>query len=244
MQGKTFLLIHGTWLGGWIWTPVVERLRAAGARAFAPTMTGCGERSHLLTPDVGLATHVQDVLACADGAELGDIILVGHSFAGITLTGAADRLRGRIRRLVFFDALIPTTQRPAAIVRAADGDWPASWKARQAKFIDGYKMDFFAEYPLAMLTNAHDGPLGQSIRRRVSLHPAKQWTDKLERAPEAWADFPRTYWHCAGQNHNPSSAAMYGPAQAPGWDYQDLPFDRMAMLSHPEAIAALLAALD
>jgi pimeloyl-ACP methyl ester carboxylesterase len=242
-RGKTFLLVHGTWLGGWIWTPVVARLRAGGARVFAPTLTGCGERGHLLTPDIGLETHIQDILAVTAAEELRDIILVGHSFAGITITGAADRMRDKIRRLVFFDALIPTPARSAAIMPEPDGQWPQSWQARQAKFVDGYKMDFFADYELAMLTNAPDSALGQSIRRRVSYHPAKQWTDQLSLRNGGWEGLARTYWHCAGQIHRPSSPAMFGPAKGPGWDYQDLPFDRTPMLAEPDAVAEALAGL-
>jgi len=103
----TFVLVHGASHGGWCWNPVLDRLRAAGHRASAPTLTGLGERAHLLTPAVDLETHVADVMAHIEWEELADVVLVGHSYGGMVVTGVADRMAGRLAALVYLDAFVP-----------------------------------------------------------------------------------------------------------------------------------------
>jgi len=103
---KTFVLVHGAWHGGWCWSRVAEPLRAMGHRVFTPTQTGVGERQHLLEPDITLNTFVQDVANVLLWEDLDDVILVGHSFGGLTITGVADILPQRLRHLVYVDAFI------------------------------------------------------------------------------------------------------------------------------------------
>lgn len=103
----TFVLIHGGIQGGWVWERVIALLRAAGHEAFAPTLTGCGELAHLLTRDVGLETHVQDVVNVLEGDDLHDVILVGHSYGATVVTVVADRVRDRLAHLVIVDGAQP-----------------------------------------------------------------------------------------------------------------------------------------
>jgi pimeloyl-ACP methyl ester carboxylesterase len=92
----TFLLVQPAWLGGWCWDKVAMRLRACGHDVYAPTLTGLGERAHLTRPDVGLATHIDDVVSVAEFDDLDDVILVGTSSGGTVITGVANRIPGRI----------------------------------------------------------------------------------------------------------------------------------------------------
>lgn len=103
----TFVLVHGTWHGGWVWKYVRNILEDQGHRVFTPTLTGCGEREHLSAPDVGLETHIQDIINVIEYEDLNDVILVGHSFTGVAITGVADRFKERIKHICFFDALVP-----------------------------------------------------------------------------------------------------------------------------------------
>ena len=103
----TFVLVHGATAGGWVWKVVGAELEQAGHVVYRPTLTGLGERVHLLTREVGLDTHITDVVNHILYEELTDIILVGHSYGGLVVTGVTDRLPDRIRELVYFDALIP-----------------------------------------------------------------------------------------------------------------------------------------
>lgn len=102
----TFVLVHGAWHGSWCWKRVRRQLQSQGHEVFTPTLTGLGERSHLLTPEVNLETHILDVVNLVRWEELSDIVLCGHSYAGCVVTGVADRLPDRIRSLVYLDAFI------------------------------------------------------------------------------------------------------------------------------------------
>jgi pimeloyl-ACP methyl ester carboxylesterase len=103
----TFVLIHGAWKGGWSWWMVAAGLRAAGHVVYTPTLTGLGERSHLLRPDITIADHVEDVVKVFEFEELTDVVLVGHSYGGMVIVGAASRIPERVRSLVFVDAIVP-----------------------------------------------------------------------------------------------------------------------------------------
>lgn len=103
----TFLFVHGAWHGGWCWKAVEARLRAAGHETHAPTLTGVGERAHLARPDIDADTHVEDILNVIKWRELKDVILVGHSYGGLIITGVAGRVPEKIRALVYLDAFAP-----------------------------------------------------------------------------------------------------------------------------------------
>jgi pimeloyl-ACP methyl ester carboxylesterase len=103
----TFVLVHGAWHGGWCWRDTAAALRAAGHQVFTPTHTGVGERSHQSAENITLETHIRDVCGCIEWEELNDVILVGHSYGGMVITGVADRMAGRIRALVYLDAFVP-----------------------------------------------------------------------------------------------------------------------------------------
>ena len=103
----TFVLVHGGGHGGWCYQRVARILRSAGHEVYAPTMTGLGERSHLLSPDIDLDLHISDVVAVLQYEDLHDVILVGHSYGGMVITGVADRAAERVGRLVYLDAANP-----------------------------------------------------------------------------------------------------------------------------------------
>src|SRR5262249_51762833 len=103
----TYVLVHGGGHGGWCYQRVARILREAGHEGSAPTLAGLGERSHLLRPDVDLDMHIRDVTAVLHYEDLRDVILVGHSYGGMVITGAADRASDRVGRLVYLDAANP-----------------------------------------------------------------------------------------------------------------------------------------
>jgi len=103
----TFVLVHGGWHGSWCWKRVRNALQARGHDVFTPTLTGVGERSHLLSPDVNLDTHITDVVNLIRWEELSGVVLCGHSYGGCVITGVADRLSDRIAALVYLDAFVP-----------------------------------------------------------------------------------------------------------------------------------------
>ena len=103
----TFVLVHGAWIGGEIWQPIARPLRAAGHDVHAPTLTGVGARSHLLRAGIDLDTHITDILNVIKFEELSDIVLVGHSYGGMVVTGVVDAVPDKIVALVYLDAFVP-----------------------------------------------------------------------------------------------------------------------------------------
>jgi pimeloyl-ACP methyl ester carboxylesterase len=104
---KTFVLIHGAWHGGWCWRRVADLLEQRGHKVFAPTLTGLGERSHLLRSDINLDTHIADVVNVVKWEDLKDVVLVGHSYGGFPMSGAIEQIHDRISSVVFLDAFVP-----------------------------------------------------------------------------------------------------------------------------------------
>src|ERR1700682_4081765 len=102
-----FVLVHGAWHGGGCWRRVADRLRAGGHAVFTPTLTGLGERAHLLRSGIGLDTHITDVVNAMTCEELTDVVLCGHSYGGFVISGVAERIAPAIRALVFLDAFMP-----------------------------------------------------------------------------------------------------------------------------------------
>ena len=242
-ESKTFILVHGTWLGGWSWQYVRRILERAGHDVYAPSLTGCGDRAHLISPDVGLDTHIQDIVGIIDLEGLDDVILVGHSFAGMVITGVADARREKIRRIVFFDALVPAEGRMSGVSRTPEGELSEYFVKRMEKFVDGYKMDYFDSYPLKMLVPDSETEIQALLNEKITLHPMRAWSDVLELENGGWEGLPRTYIHCVGQEYSMSSEAMVGPARAPGWQFLELDIPRGGMFTHPELVAETFANL-
>jgi pimeloyl-ACP methyl ester carboxylesterase len=182
-----------------------------------------------------------------EAEELDDIVLVGHSFSGIAMTGAADRVRTtrRIRRLVFFDALIPAPGRMGGAPRdPATGDLTEWFTKRIPGFLKGYKMDFLKDYPIQMLANDDEPEVQALARRNVKPHPMKGWTDQLQLVNGGWTGLPCTLIIAGAQQFAPSSEAMFGPALGnPDWTIETLPISRLGMLTQPDLVARTLLAL-
>jgi pimeloyl-ACP methyl ester carboxylesterase len=104
---KTFVLIHGAWHGGWCWRRVADRLQAQGHKVFAPTLTGLGERTHLLTGDVNLDTHIADIVNLLRWENVTDACLVPHSYGGWPASGALERIGDRVSSIVWLDSFLP-----------------------------------------------------------------------------------------------------------------------------------------
>ena len=173
----TFVLVHGTTGGGWVWKNIARPLRAAGHEVYTPTLTGLGERQHLLTPDVGLDTHVMDIVNVLRFEDLRDVVLVGHSYGGMVITGVAEQLPQRIAELVFFDAVVPYDGESA--IDATGQTTAQEFEAMVENEGEGW------------LIPVQHGP--NDVPAMNTPHPWKSWTDPLTtRNPVALA-LPRTY---------------------------------------------------
>ena len=106
-SSATFVLVHGAWSGGWCYARVAALLRSRGHTVFTPTLTGQGERAHLLSGAINLSTHIEDVLGVFRFERLSEVILAGHSYGGMVITGVADRIADRVAALAYLDAFVP-----------------------------------------------------------------------------------------------------------------------------------------
>ena len=239
-----FVLVHGTWHGGWVWSQVATLLRTEGHNVITPTCTGCGDRVHLSTPEVGLETHITDIENSINWAEMDSVVLVGHSFSGLTITGVADRLKDRIQQIVFFDAIVPRPGRMSGVVKdSKTGEYPTWWQEREKKFIDGHKMVLWEDYPIEMLVPTSYSNQKSRLKKLITTHPAKQWTDELMLKNGGWEGLHRAFIHCAGQRYRLTSENMIGPARGSGWNFISLNIPRDGMLTHPELVTSQLIKL-
>lgn len=200
MAGKaTYVLVHGAGHGGWCYQRVARLLRAAGHDVYTPTLTGLGERSHLLTPEVGLDTHIADVVGVLENEDLRDVILAGHSYGGIVITGAADRALDRIGQLVFLDAAILYDGESLAKVTPA-----ISTMRKEARMVDGVDLVLWPDQPIARsIYGVEDEADWAWMAERLRPHPWRAFNDPLKLDdPEAVARLPRTVINC------PSTLAM------------------------------------
>ncbi len=226
------VLVHGAWHGGWCWARVVPLLRDAGHAVFAPTLTGLGDRAHLFHPDIGLADHVADVVALIEAEELSDLVLVGHSYAGMVISGVAERAAGRIRRLVYLDAFVPEHgQSLMALARPAPaGEAPPRPEGNR---VPSRTTSFFG------IDDADDAAW---VARRVVDQPLLTMTQPLDAPTGAAQSLPRTFVYCSGRPMGSFDQFKARFETDPAWRYHDLPTGHDAMVTDPAGLAALLLA--
>jgi len=106
-ENYTFVLVHGATAGGWEWKTTGKFLTDDGHTVYRATLTGLGEREHLNSTDVDLQTHINDVVNLILYEDLHDVVLTGHSYGGMVITGVIDRIPERIKHVVFLDAAVP-----------------------------------------------------------------------------------------------------------------------------------------
>ena len=102
-----FLLVHGAWCGGWVWRKVADRLRSFGHNVYTPSLSGMGDRSHLLSANISLQTHIEDIFNIVEFERLTNVVLVAHSYGGMVATGVADRIPDKIDALIYLNAALP-----------------------------------------------------------------------------------------------------------------------------------------
>jgi pimeloyl-ACP methyl ester carboxylesterase len=233
---RTFVLVHGAWHGGWCWRRVADLLQAQGHRVFAPTLSGLAERSHLLDAGlaIGLATHVSDIAHLLRWEGLSDVVLCGHSYGGMVISGVAERAAddpGAIRALVFLDAFVP-----------ADGEAMAdltSPAVREA--ISGQAACGAATVPpvaaAVFRVNEQDRAW---VDAQCTPQPLATLTDRIALSGARERVARKVYVRAAGYPSVAFDAARARLASDPGWQVLEVPCGHDAMLDMPERVAAIL----
>ena len=234
------MLAHGSWHGAWCWRRVQYRLLRDGHRVFAVSYTGMGERAHLLSPEITIHTFVADLLGLIEAEELEDVILVGHSFGGVPITGVADVAPERLRHLVYLDGLVLASgehsfsslppdeaeHRTQSAAAATDGlavpvphKLPAVWGLRKGE----------ADYDWVL--------------RRLTPHPLRTYTTALELRAPIGNGVLCTYVECTAPLHPMLAESRALVASLDSWSTVRLDAPHDAMITHPDEVAGLLAGL-
>lgn len=183
-----FVLVHGAWHGGWCWQRVVTELTRLGHRVHAPTLTGLGERAHLLSPAITLETHIADVMAVIEAEELHGVVLAVHSYAGMIGTAVTDRMAARLKHLVYVDAVVPQPGETWGSTHA-----PAAREARLAAAQASQDYSFAPPDPSVFGLAGDDHAW---VARRQVPHPGHTYTAPLSFDPARVAAVPRTFIDC------------------------------------------------
>lgn len=233
-----YVLVHGAWHGGWCWKRVAPLLRAAGHEVFTPTLTGLGERKHLMSPDIGLDTHIQDVVGVLDYEDLHDVILVGHSYAGMVVTGVAYRAPERIAQLVYLDAFVPEDGK--ALVDYQPSETRELFVEKTRAEGEGYKLP--ALIPPEAFGVTAEGDLAW-VRPRMDPHPFKTKLDPVHLTDPRGAEIPRTFIWCNAPADIPFRQFAERARSDESWRYFELASGHCAMIAKPKELADLLIRL-
>jgi pimeloyl-ACP methyl ester carboxylesterase len=223
-ESATYVIVPGMWSGGWDWRAVDSILTARGHRVFRVTLTGLGERVHLATPAVGLRTHIEDVVNTILWEELSNVVLVGHSYGGMVISGVADVLPDRISRLVYVEAFVPES---GESVESLAG--PGFRTLVSQNTLDG-------------MIRAPWVPEERPVPKEVP-HPHRSFTDTLILANPAARLLPASYVLTIEGDSDPSKdgfALFAARASARGWPVHRMPGDHTPARSAPERLVLLL----
>jgi pimeloyl-ACP methyl ester carboxylesterase len=239
----TFVLVHGAWHGGWCYRDTARALRGMGHEVFTPTHTGLGERSHWSRESITLETHIRDVAGCIEAEELRDVVLCGHSYGGMVITGVADRMPERIRALVYLDAFVPANGDslngllPAALPAEVAAQFLAGFRGAALEGNSGLMQPIPAEaFNVAEQHRAW-------VNRRCVAQPLATFEMPLLLAGKHEQVKTRLYILADGWDPSPFRhfARLY--AEKPGWQVTTMPCGHDLMIDMPKELAATLARL-
>jgi pimeloyl-ACP methyl ester carboxylesterase len=228
------VLVHGAWHGGWCWRRVADRLQQAGHRVFAPTLTGVGERRHLLSATVDLETHIQDLLGLLEAEELEDVVLVGHSYAGLVISGVAARVPKRLRRLVYLDALLVEDGQSWA---EAFPPGVAEARRKSATTTNGVKT---IPPPDPVIYGFADAADTEWVRRRMTPHPYAPFEQKARWGGPLGSGVPRLYIDCTRPRLDALATMKDRYRGRPDWPFVEVKTGHDAMVSDPGELTRLL----
>ncbi|WGK65682.1 alpha/beta fold hydrolase [Croceiramulus getboli] len=221
-DSKTFLFVHGAWGGGWEYAKVDSLLSSQGHRVYHPTLTGLGERMHLMNDNINLDTHIQDVINVIQFEQLNNIILVGHSYGGMVVTGVADKLPERIAHLVYLDAFVP---KDGESVRSINGE--DVWNAMIVPKLEGQQV----QYPF--------GPTAAEYPMDVP-QPVQTLTQSLELKNPKRAKIPTAFILMEENGNAPFTDWGANRARAQEWPVYTMQGGHYAMRDQPEQLVAQL----
>jgi pimeloyl-ACP methyl ester carboxylesterase len=232
---RPFVLVHGGRHGGWCWRSVARLLRAAGHEVYTPTLTGMGERAHLLNRAVGLDTHVMDVVNVFEFEDIRDAVLVGHSYGGMVVTGALERVADRVRAHVLLDGHLPRTGESVF-----DLIGPARAKGMLER-ADELGEGWYIQTTDAAYYGVTDPVAAAWVNARMTPQPLKTYQDRIGPTERAW-EHPGLFVECVPSSQEPEQLARARERSAvdPTFGHIVLQTAHDAMVTDPEAVATIL----
>jgi len=230
----SFVLVHGAWHGGWCWVRVARLLRDAAHEVYTPTLTGLGERAHLASPQIDLETHVQDVVGVLEADELRQVVLVGHSYAGMVISGVAARAANRLSHLVYLDAFVPEPGRTLLDYLGPRAD-AVRESARTAG--DGWRVPPFPPERFGV-TSQRDR---EWLQRRLVPQPLASFEQPL--AAAGGERLKRAYVYCASPTMGAFDQFAERLREDRKWQYHEIKTGHDAMVTAPGEIAKFLLGL-
>jgi pimeloyl-ACP methyl ester carboxylesterase len=229
---STYVLVHGAWHGSWCWKRVRKALKAQGHDVFTPTLTGVGERSHLLSRQVNLETHLDDVVNLIRWEELANVVLCGHSYGGAVISGAADRVPERIGALVYLDAFV---LEDGQCMQDAQPPEHRKWQVEAARLQgEGWKIPPFPA--AAFNVNAKDAAW---VDRQCRMQPIETFQQPLRLSGGLDAMKSVTFILATGYEGSPFMPS-YERAKAKGWKTLTVACGHDVMLDMPEELTTIL----
>ena len=228
-----FLLIHGAWHGGWVWNEISEILRYQRYSVSTPTLTGLGEKKHLLSSKITIETFIEDVVNHIIFENLNNIILVGHSFAGSVISGVADRLKDRIQKLIYFDAMILIDgQKPFDIT-------PKETVEQRIELAKKFGNNISIPAPSADAFGVFDVKKSLLLEEKLTPHPLSAFQSKLVLKNEVGNGIPLSYIFCTKPVYK-SLESSREVVRKMKWPIFELNAGHDAMLTHPKETLNLL----
>jgi pimeloyl-ACP methyl ester carboxylesterase len=229
----TFVLVHGAWHGSWCWKRVRKALQAQGHEVFTPTLTGVGERSHLLSPQVNLETHILDVENLLRWEDLSDVVLCGHSYGGCVIGGVADRVPERIRSLVYLDAFV--LESGESLVHHLPEPARKQMRDDAQAVGDGFKV---APIPAEVFqVNETDRDW---VNRQCTMQPLETFEQCVQLSGGARTITDVTYILATGFREGSPFGPFYEKAQARGWKTLTVACGHDVMLDLPDELTRIL----
>lgn len=239
MSNPTVVLVHGAWHGGWCWDFVLPHLHDAGLAVLAPSLPGLGER-YAQDPACSLHDYVDDLAATIVSGELQDVVLVGHSFGCMVTTAVADRLRARMRSLIYFDGPVPRDGQDFA---AAIPGLSASDAERRRQGFRAYATDgqwLMPPEPTRVGVTAAEQQ--DWLRQRMTPQPLRTWLEPVTLVHGGIAGLEKTYVLATDPVTTGMGYDKHGKVarDSPEWHYREIASGHDMMVTHPRETAQLI----
>jgi pimeloyl-ACP methyl ester carboxylesterase len=225
---RIFVLVHGAWHGGWCWRRVSDLLEKRGHKVFTPTMTGLGERSHLMDPRINLTTHITDIVNVIKWEELNEFVLVGHSYGGAVVSGVAEQVREAISSIVYLDAFMPE-----------NGDSMRDLTVRRAAIDELVQKGETTMKPVPAAVFQVNEKDRAWVDGKCTAQPLGTFTEKITLTGARERIAKKAYIRATGFANAPFDVAQQ-KAKANGWHVYDVPCGHDVMVDMPDRLTEIL----